>query len=147
MPRGLIILPVLVLAVLAGIFLLARQSTKGTQDLAWRTEQLLMRLIPPTGTGSIGEPTWCGLTIRRLAHVAEYALLGLAVTACALVLWGATPRAVVVAVCFCFAVSLADELHKIFVPGRHFDAADLALDAGGYLPAVLLCTVVAAPLI
>lgn len=144
MSRGLIIVLVLVLAVLVAIFMLARQSIKGTENLAWRTEQLLMRLVPPTGKGSIGEPTWCGLTIRRLAHIAEYALLGLAVTACAFMLWGATWRSVLAAIGFCLAASLADEAHKTFVPGRHFDAADLMLDAGGYLPAAFLCTAVAA---
>lgn len=134
----------LLVAVLGAIFLLARQSIAGTQDLAWHAEQLLLKLIPPTGTGSIGEPTWCGLTIRRIAHVVEYGALGLAASALATTLVPSGWVRVAVAIGICFAASLADEGHKVFVPGRHFDPADLALDALGYLIVIGLWQLVAA---
>ena len=130
-PLALIAL-LLVAFVLVAIYVLARQDTAGTEHLAWRTEQLLARLFPPTGTGEIGEPTWLGLTIRRLAHIVEYALLAAVVIVAALVLVGPDGKAVAVAGIFCFAASLADELHKTRVPGRHFDTQDLVLDAFGY---------------
>ena len=134
----------LLAAVVLAIFALARQGVEGTRRLAWRAEQLLMRMIPPTGTGEIGEPTWCGLTIRRLAHVVEYALLGLAASTCMLAWQGASWHTFAYVLGFCLLASLADETHKVFVPGRHFDAADLMLDAAGYLFAVLVTTGLAA---
>ena len=135
----LVIAAAALVGTLATIYALAQQSTSGTQQLAVRVERMLARVIPPTGTGSIGEPTWWGLTIRRLAHVAEFALLGLVATVVAVTLWGLTLRAFAAAGFFCFIASLADELHKIFVPGRHFDPADLLLDAVGYVSAMLFC--------
>ena len=129
---------VLVAASLAAIFLLAAQSTGDTETLAWRVEQLLMRLVPPTGTGGVGEPTWYGLTIRRLAHLAEYVVLGVAMGLAAGNLLGWETRSAAVAAGLCALASLADETHKCFVPGRHFDPADLALDVLGYLPAILI---------
>lgn len=36
----------------------------------------------------------------------------------------------------CAAVSFADQYHKLYVPGRHFDKLDLLLDASGYIPAI-----------
>lgn len=128
----------LLATIVLAIFALARQGVEGTRQLAWRTEQLLMRIIPPTGTGEIGEPTWCGLTIRRLAHVVEYAFLGLAASTCIYAWQGTSWRTFAYVLGLCFLASLLDEAHKVMVPGRHFDAADLALDAAGYLFAALV---------
>ena len=132
-------LALLALAVaLGGIFVLSQQGISETQSLAWRVEQELVRIIPPNGSGETGEPTWFGLTIRRLAHIAEFFVLGLAAAAVALTLFGSGRQAVGIAAALCLAASVADELHKVFVPGRHFDPADLVLDALGYLLALLL---------
>ena len=130
----------LVVAVLVSIFCLAAQSTTGTQRLAWRIEQLLIRFVPPTGTGEVGEPTWFGLTIRRLAHVAEYGALGLATRLMCGSLLKHGIHALGAAIALCAMASVADEMHKHFVPGRHFDPADLALDAIGYLSAILVAS-------
>ena len=42
----------------------------------------------------------------------------------------------VLGVMACAAVSFADQYHKLYVPGRHFDRLDLLLDASGYIPAI-----------
>ena len=138
MPQLPLIPIALLAAALVAIFVLAQQGVKGTGDLAWRAEQLLMRLLPPTGTGDIGEPTWFGLTIRRIAHIVEYAALGVAALALACALQHETLGRMGLALTICAAASVADEAHKAFVPGRHFDAWDLALDALGYVPIVFL---------
>ncbi|MBP3894366.1 MAG: VanZ family protein [Atopobiaceae bacterium] len=138
MPQLPLIPIAMLVAALAAIFALAQQGVKGTGDLAWRAEQLLLKLIPPTGTGDIGEPTWFGLTIRRIAHIVEYAVLAAValVVACAL---QPTPLGRMgLALTICFVASVADEAHKAFVPGRHFDAWDLCLDALGYAPVICL---------
>ena len=142
------VLPVIVsalalLAVLAVIYWLTHQDVEGTGDVAWRVERVLMRIVPPTGTGEIGEPTWAGLTIRKLAHIGEYAALGIVALALAQWLWGPCPLAFAVAAGFCLAASLADEVQKIFVDGRYFDAHDLLLDAVGYGSVVAIRVLVA----
>lgn len=38
----------------------------------------------------------------------------------------------------CPAYSLFDQIHKLFVPGREFDAMDLGFDAMGYMAACAL---------
>ena len=45
---------------------------------------------------------------------------------------------------FCAACSVGDQVHKIFVPGRHFDVIDLGFDAAGYVTAMLLVLLAAA---
>ena len=45
---------------------------------------------------------------------------------------------------FCAACSVGDQVHKIFVPGRHFDMIDLGFDAAGYITAMLLVLLIAA---
>ena len=43
---------------------------------------------------------------------------------------------------FCAVCSVGDQVHKIFVPGRHFDVIDLGFDATGYVVAMLLVLLV-----
>lgn len=77
-----------------------------------------------------------GPVARRLAHVAEFFPVGLFAMGLALalargrVVW---MRYIVAGVAlFCLLCSFGDQVHKVFVPGREFDAADMALDAAGY---------------
>lgn len=80
--------------------------------------------------------------VRRLAHVAEFASVGLFSALVAVswlgvrrrpeAAWG-THRLIAVTLLFCVAASLFDQTHKLFVPGRHFDVLDLPFDAAGYL--------------
>lgn len=137
----LVLLPAAV--TLGAIFLLAQQDIKGTEDLAWRVEQALVRLVPPTGKGDVGEPTWFGLTIRRLAHVAEFLALGLAVALAIHMLAPGRINPLALYLGICFLASFADELHKLFVPGRHFDPQDLLLDGAGYLLALAIWQIAA----
>ena len=140
---GIVVGIIALLVVLGAIFVLTQQNTRQTGDAALRAEQFLMRIVTPTGKGDIGEPTWFGLTIRKLAHIAEFGALGLAagiVCACLLgtgfIPWATSSG-------LCLVASFADELHKRFVPGRHFDAKDMVLDAAGYLPATTLVALIA----
>jgi VanZ family protein len=133
----------LVLVVLAAIFYLTQQDPTHTGDLALAVERWLVAHVPPTGTGEVGEPTWAGLTIRKLAHIAEYAALGLVVAlACLVVLKRASLASWGLGIALCAIASVSDQVVKTFVPGRHFDVADLPLDALGYIAAVSLANVV-----
>ena len=80
--------------------------------------------IPDLGTGLGG---W-DLVLRKLAHMAEYAVLGLLLV-----------RAVgreVPAVALGIAYAITDEVHQGFVEGRHGAWYDVAVDAVGVLVGV-----------
>ena len=92
-----------------------------------------------------------GLSVRQQAHVVEFALLG-GVVALNVLAWasgwahrrGQSGRIRVwrtwlmyaLSMLVCAAASFADQYHKLYVPGRHFDKLDLFLDASGYTAAV-----------
>ena len=84
---------------------------------------------------------WMGANIRRVAHTVEFFFVGLFASSAAVCLDKrmslARLRCVPVMV-FCAVCSVCDQVHKIFVPGRHFDVVDLGFDAAGYVVAMLL---------
>jgi VanZ family protein len=82
--------------------------------------------IPSLDTG-LG--TW-DLVLRKLAHFAEYAVL--AVLAYRAV--GHGPAAVAIASLY----SATDELHQMFVAGRHGSPVDWLIDTAGAATGVLL---------
>ncbi len=84
---------------------------------------------------------WMGVNIRRVAHTVEFFFVGLFASVTAACLGECLPCArfrYVVALLFCAVCSVGDQVHKIFVPGRHFDMIDLGFDAAGYIAAMLL---------
>ena len=90
---------------------------------------------------------WVGTNVRRVAHTVEFFFVGLFASVVVVCLsrrpWSACSRCVPVLL-FCAACSVGDQVHKIFVPGRHFDVIDLGFDAAGYVTAMLLVLLAAA---
>lgn len=90
---------------------------------------------------------WVGTNVRRVAHTVEFFFVGLfasVIVACfSRRPWSVCSRCVPVLL-FCAACSVGDQVHKIFVPGRHFDVIDLGFDAAGYITAMLLVLLAAA---
>lgn len=90
---------------------------------------------------------WMGANIRRVAHTVEFFFVGLFASLAAVCLDKRVPitrlRCVPV-LAFCAVCSVGDQVHKIFVPGRHFDMIDLGFDAAGYVNAMLLVLLAAA---
>ena len=94
-----------------------------------------------------------GLDIRHQAHAVEFGLLG-GIVALNVLAWmsgwahrrdalgrihmGRTALMVFITLAISVAASLADQYHKLSVPGRHFDKWDLVLDATGYVGAVVI---------
>lgn len=137
-------------AALVVIYLLTEQSTRDTMAL---TESTVHGVAAIAG-GAVGAGAAAGgagqaaqaardlsgwiAPARRAAHVVEYLVVG-ALSALTAVLWlgeRLLPRVLVaLTLGFCFVASLLDQTHRLFVPGREFDALDLALDAAGYLVA------------
>jgi len=91
----------------------------------WAAVIFAFSSIPSLGTG-LG--TW-DLVLRKLAHVAEYAVLG------ALLARALPSLAWAVALGSLYAVT--DEVHQAFVPGRVGSPLDWALDTVGVVAGVL----------
>ena len=90
---------------------------------------------------------WMGANIRRVAHTVEFFFVGLFVSTTVACLGEYLPCArfrYALAALFCAVCSVGDQVHKIFVPGRHFDMIDLGFDAAGYVTAMLLVLLVSA---
>ena len=94
--------------------------------LAWAALIFALSSIPDLGTGLGG---W-DLTLRKLAHAAEYAVLG------ALLMRATGRGGLALTVGTLYAVS--DELHQMLVPGRMGSPVDVAIDALGVACGVVL---------
>ena len=90
---------------------------------------------------------WMGANIRRVAHTVEFFFVGLFASTTVACLGECLSYArlrCVPLLAFCAVCSVGDQVHKIFVPGRHFDMIDLGFDAAGYVTAMLLVLLVSA---
>jgi len=94
--------------------------------LLWAALIFTFSTIPSLGTG-LG--TW-DVVLRKLAHVAEYAVLG-----------GLLFRALrrePLAILLGSAYAVTDEIHQAFVSGRHGSPVDWLIDTVGVAAGVLL---------
>jgi VanZ family protein len=87
--------------------------------LVWAVVIFVFSSIPDLGTGLGG---W-DLVLRKLAHTAEYAILGALLVRATGRAWPAFGLAVLYAA--------SDEIHQTFVSGRHGTPIDVAIDAVG----------------
>jgi VanZ family protein len=92
--------------------------------VAWAALIFTLSSIPDLGTGLGG---W-DLVLRKIAHAAEYAVLG-ALLSRAL---GRELPAVAIGI----AYAVTDEVHQAFVSGRHGAPVDVLVDAVGVLVGV-----------
>lgn len=123
-------------ALVAGaIFYLTTQTPEATISAShWATEYLPRFLI---------EPKWPDgsvlLTARQMAHIYQFFALGLCASLAMLGCARFSPTVqALAAMAICLVCSLADQTHKLFIPGREFDGRDLVLDAVGYAAAGFL---------
>ncbi len=163
---------VLLVVTLASIWMLTEQNVEQTSSLSESTARAVegqsASVQPETAgetqvgdaVGDAGSTTttvhsdplapvrlWMGANIRRVAHTVEFFFVGLFASATVACLGECLPCArfrYVLALLFCAVCSVGDQVHKIFVPGRHFDIIDLGFDAAGYVTAMLLVLLVAA---
>jgi VanZ family protein len=96
--------------------------------LAWAGLIFVLSSVPDLGTGLGG---W-DLALRKIAHAAEYAVLGF-------LLLRATGR-VEAALGLGIAYAVSDEIHQHFVSGRHGAPLDVAIDAVGVAVGVYVGT-------
>lgn len=163
---------VLLVVTLASIWILTEQNVEQTSSLSESTARAVegqsASVQPETAgetqagdvagdadsTATVAHPDtlapvrlWMGANIRRVAHTVEFFFVGLfasATVACLGEFLPCTRFRYVLALLFCAVCSVGDQVHKIFVPGRHFDVVDLGFDAAGYVTAILLVLLAAA---
>ena len=70
--------------------------------------------------------------VREAMHALEYLILGI-LTINALYQSEIRKNIIIISIIFCFAYSLIDEIHQIFIDGRTFQLFDLFMDAIGYI--------------
>ena len=156
---------VLFVATLAVIWVLTEQNAVETSLLSESTARVVegqatgVQAADATGGGADSAASnvrsgrlasirmWVGTNVRRVAHTVEFFFVGLFASVVVVCLsrrpWSVCSRCVPVLL-FCVACSVGDQVHKIFVPGRHFDVIDLGFDAAGYVTAMLLVLLAAA---
>ena len=149
-------------ATLAGIWVLTEQNAVQTSLLSESTARVVAgetqagdgmteSTNPAASTVQPGRLAsirmWVGANVRRVAHTVEFFFVGLFASVIVVCFsrrpWSVCSRCVPVFL-FCAACSVGDQVHKIFVPGRHFDVIDLGFDAAGYVTAMLLVLLAAA---
>jgi VanZ family protein len=99
--------------------IVAARLTTWAPAVLWAALIFALSSVPDLGT-ELGQ--WDTL-LRKLAHVAEYAILGALVYRAA----GNAPVAVLLA----SAYAATDEVHQAFVTGRHGSPVDWAIDTVG----------------
>lgn len=144
-------------AVFIAIFALTEQNPSDTTALsASVSDAIVSRQVDAVGAGATDASSGASAAgegaagpieamlaignVRKWAHTAEFFAFG-APVALASALWWGRPRgarARVLAAGVCALASLFDQTHKIFVPGREFDAGDLLFDLLGYCTAIAL---------
>lgn len=113
---------------------LTSQSIEQTTRLTVNTEKNL----PPAVVNPLKQQ---GLNVntRQMAHVYEFAVLGFFMAlAFYFTRYVNAGYLFLKASVSCLALSFIDQLHKIYVPGRHFDSRDMIFDAMGYLLAIII---------
>ena len=93
--------------------------------LAWAAVVFAFSSVPSLGT-DLG--TW-DLVLRKLAHLAEYAVLGALLLRACRRPWAALALATLYAA--------SDEVHQLFVEGRQGSPLDVGIDALGALAGIL----------
>lgn len=69
--------------------------------------------------------------VRKLAHMAEYAILGILSASCALGYWSWGKKAAIGSFLFAACYAVTDEVHQLYVAGRTGSVWDICIDSAG----------------
>ena len=141
----LIIYAVLSLGLMCVIFCLSSQPAPQSQSLS---DGLLYDILVFFGFEDEIRIELYGKLIRKIAHFAEFAALGMSTTLFFAELWpdkhAGRHRRLLYPFGICALYAFSDELHQYFVPGRSMQLSDVLLDCAGALAAILFLQVLQA---
>ena len=69
--------------------------------------------------------------VRKLAHMTEYAILGILSASCALGYWSWGKRIAIGSFLFAVCYAVTDEVHQLYVAGRTGRVWDVCIDSAG----------------
>lgn len=119
------------------ILFLTTQNIQDNAKISEGVRGLLVKVYEKIGLES--STTWWNnkLAVRRLGHVIEYGLLGIAST---IAFIDSHRSGVFKAIGLCLIISVIDQIVKIFVPVRHFDIVDIGFDLIGAVIGIGIAT-------
>ena len=136
------------LTVMVGIFLFSGQQGEASAGVSNGVGEWLLGILGieiPPGMSASNVPIAFGLTIRKLAHIFLYLLLGgtsflFAATLPIKTVVKAAGPAVSGGIAFVISLLYAclDEVHQSFVPGRAAQLQDVGVDAIGFVFSIVL---------
>lgn len=136
--RGILIISGVLLAVLYGfIFSFSEQTGEESGSLSYAISRLGVELWDKLTGGNLTEAVMDELALyfehplRKAAHFAEYAVMGVLVYSILYCLTERKGRRFLLCFIWVFLSAAADELHQYFVPGRWGSFADVILDTCG----------------
>lgn len=136
------------LAVMVGIFLFSGRQGEASAGVSNGVGEWLLGVLGidiPPGMSASNVPIIFGLTIRKIAHIFLYFLLGgtsFLFAATLPVKVAAKVRPAVsggLALVISLLYACLDEVHQSFVPGRAAQIQDVGVDAIGFCLAIALC--------
>lgn len=113
---------------MGGILFLTTQNINDSARISEGVRKLLIDLYERLGLHSSNAWWNDHLSVRRLGHILEYGLLGIA---SGIAFIDSRKRGVLNAIGLCLVISVLDQVIKIFVPVRHFDIVDIGFDLIG----------------
>lgn len=115
----------------AGILFLTTQNISDNAAISEGFRKLLIEFYESAGLDSDGAWWNDKLAVRRLGHILEYGVLGIASGIALIDLDSHRISSILKALIFCLVISILDQTVKIFVPVRHFDIVDIGFDLVG----------------
>lgn len=125
---------------MVGILYLTTQNISDNAKLSEGVRSALVRFYDLLGLDS--NNAWWNdkLAVRRLGHILEYGVLGIA-SGIAMIDFHRRDS-ILKAIGLCLIISLIDQIVKIFVPVRHFDIVDMGFDLIGAVLGIVVVTAV-----
>lgn len=112
------------------IFIFVMSSFSATES----TNQSDIIVTVISNTINISNIHLLAVTIRKLAHITEYLILGIL----AYNVFKEYYKSIHISILICFLYAISDEIHQIFIPGRSGQITDILIDTIGALLGIIL---------
>lgn len=114
------------------IFIFVMSSFSATES----TNQSDIIVTAISNTINISNIHLLTVTIRKLAHITEYLILGILTYN----VYKNYNKSICISILICFLYAISDEIHQIFIPGRSGQITDILIDTIGALLGIILIT-------